>query len=53
MKDAEAALPNHVARCPDLIGQQAAALEQPQRRIEHREHSVDLLLRQRYSPRFP
>jgi transposase len=51
MKDAEAALPNDVALCHELIRQQAAALEQAQRRIEQLEHSVDLLLRQRYGPR--
>jgi transposase len=51
MKDAEAALPNDIALCHELIRQQAAALEQAQRRIEQLEHSVDLLLRQRYGPR--
>src|SRR6516162_2950476 len=51
MKDAEVALPNDIALCHELIRQQAAALEQAQRRIERLEHSVDLLLRQRYGPR--
>src|SRR5262245_26084266 len=51
MNDAEAALPNDIALCHELIRQQATALEQAQRRIEQLEHSVDLLLRQRYGPR--
>ena len=51
MNDAEAALPNDITLCHELIRQQAAALEQAQRRIEQLEHSVDLLLRQRYGPR--
>jgi transposase len=51
MTDAEAALPNDITLCHELIRQQAAALRQAQRRIEQLEHSVDLLLRQRYGPR--
>jgi hypothetical protein len=51
MNDAEAALPNDIALCHELIRQQATALEQAQRRIEQLEHSLDLLLRQRYGPR--
>jgi transposase len=51
MQDAETALPNDVALCHEVIRQQTAALEQAQRRIEQLEHSVDLLLRQRYGPR--
>jgi transposase len=51
MNDAESALPNDIALCHELIRQQAAALEQARRRIEQLEHSVDLLLRQRYGPR--
>ena len=51
MNDAEAALPNDLALCHELLRQQAAALEQARRRIEQLEHSVDLLLRQRYGPR--
>src|SRR6516162_5977194 len=51
MKDAEVALPNDIALCHELIRQQPAALEQAQRRIEQLEHSMDLLLRQRYGPR--
>src|SRR5215831_14322598 len=51
MDDTEPALPNDVALCHELIRQQAAALERAQRRIEQLEHSVDLLLRQRFGPR--
>jgi transposase len=51
MNDAEAALPNDITLCHELIRQQATALEQAQRRIEQLEHSIDLLLRQRYGPR--
>jgi transposase len=51
MNDAEASLPDSVALCHELIRQQAASLEQAQRRIEQLEHSVDVLLRQRYGPR--
>lgn len=51
MNGAEVALPSDVALCHELIRQQAAALEQAQRRIEQLEHSIDLLLRQRFGPR--
>jgi len=50
MNDAEIALPNDVALCHKLIRQQAGALELAQRRTEQLEHSLDLLLRQRFGP---
>ena len=51
MNNAEASLPNDLALCRELIRQQADSLEKAQRRIEQLEHSVDLLLRQKYGPR--
>src|SRR3954471_6521793 len=51
MNNAEASLPNDLALCHELIRQQADSLEKAQRRIEQLEHSVDLLLRQKYGPR--
>jgi transposase len=51
MSDTEVSLPNDVALCHELIRQQAYSLRQAQRRIEQLEHSMDLLLRQRYGPR--
>ena len=51
MNNAEASLPNDLALCHELIRQQADSLEKARRRIEQLEHSVDLLLRQKYGPR--
>src|SRR4051812_7700967 len=51
MHDHEASLPNDLALCHELIRQQADSLEKARRRIEQLEHSVDLLLRQKYGPR--
>jgi transposase len=51
MHDAEVSLPNDVALCHELIRQQAASLENAQRRIEQLEHAMDVLLRQKYGPR--
>ena len=51
MHDAEVSLPNDIALCHELIRQQAASLENAQRRIEQLEHAMDVLLRQKYGPR--
>jgi transposase len=51
MHDAEISLPNDIALCHELIRQQAASLENAQRRIEQLEHAMDVLLRQKYGPR--
>jgi transposase len=51
MHEAEVSLPNDVALYHELIRQQAASLENAQRRIEQLEHAMDVLLRQKYGPR--
>lgn len=51
MHDAEVSLPNDVPLCHELIRQQAASLENAQRRIVQLEHAMDVLLRQKYGPR--
>jgi transposase len=51
MSDADAQLPDDLSLCHELIRQQAATIQEVQRRIEQLEHRVEQLLRRQYGPR--
>jgi transposase len=51
MCESAAPLPNDLNLCHEMIRQQAATIEEAQRRIEQLEHQVEQLLRRQYGPR--
>jgi transposase len=51
MSDSDAPLPADLDLCHETIRQQAATIEEAQRRIEQLEHQIEQLLRHRYGPR--
>jgi transposase len=51
MSQSEAPLPTDLDLCHEIIRQQAATIEETQRRIEQLEHHIEQLLRRQYGPR--
>src|SRR6516165_2933606 len=51
MSESDAPLPTDLDLCHEIIRQQAATIEEGQRRIEQLEHQIEQLLRRQYGPR--
>src|SRR5262249_9343298 len=51
MSQPDAPLPTDLDLCHEIIRQQAATIEEAQRRIEQLEHQIEQLLRRQYGPR--
>jgi hypothetical protein len=51
MSQSDATLPTDLDLCHEIIRQQAATIEEAQRRIEQLEHQIEQLLRRQYGPR--
>src|SRR5215469_9250781 len=51
MSESDAPLPTDLDLCHEIIRQQAATIEEAERRIEQLEHQIEQLLRRQYGPR--